>query len=86
MALAALVGLALVDQAPGQPLRQAQVSIDALEQDRAAIRTGVGRVEAGNDRPCEPLAWTVTCAIHRFSSTLEGLRWLFRLIVQEFPG
>jgi hypothetical protein len=56
VALAALVGLALVDQAPGQPLRQAQMSIDALEQDRAAIRTGVGRVEAGNDRPCESLA------------------------------
>lgn len=56
VALAALVCLALVDQAPGEPLRQAQVSIDALEQDHAAIRTGVGRVEAGNDRSCEPLA------------------------------
>jgi hypothetical protein len=51
-----LAGLALVDQTAGQPSRQPQVGIDALEQDRPAIRTGVGGVEAGHDWLREPLA------------------------------
>src|SRR5207249_12072745 len=39
-----------------QPLGKPQVGIDALQQDGPAIRAGVGRVEAGDDRLREPLA------------------------------
>jgi hypothetical protein len=41
-----LARLARVHQAAGQPLGQLQLRIEALEQDRPAVRTGVRHVEA----------------------------------------
>ena len=48
--MADLAGLPPIEQAPRQPLGQAQVGVDALEQNRAAIRAGMRLIEPRDDR------------------------------------
>ena len=49
-----LARLPRVAEGVGQSLRQAELGVDRLEQDGAAIRTGVGHVEARDDRLRNP--------------------------------
>src|SRR5581483_11675384 len=42
-------------QAAGQPLGHAQPVVEGLEQQRPAIRAGVGLIEPGDDRLPKPL-------------------------------
>jgi hypothetical protein len=71
-----LARLALVDQTAGQLLGQSQVGIDALQQNRATVRTGVRLVEAGHDRLRKSLApegdLGYTGCSHRASSFVCG--------------
>jgi hypothetical protein len=45
-----LAQLPRIGEGVGQPLRQAELGIDRLEQDGPAIRIGVGHVEGGDHR------------------------------------
>jgi hypothetical protein len=51
-----LARLARVHQAAGQPLGQLHLRVEALQQDRPAVRTGMRLVEGRDDRlafgPC----------------------------------